>query len=103
MRPTNRRPNTQIRLRQDGGPISPTRLKLGPIDRSILREIFGANDHRRSIVERDREREGGEMRKDETVKLISAEGFEFVIAKEAAMVSHTIRNMLTSPGDVPSL
>lgn len=43
------------------------------------------------------------MRKDETVKLISAEGFEFVIAKEAAMVSHTIRNMLTSPGDVPSL
>ncbi|KAK4745609.1 hypothetical protein SAY87_011921 [Trapa incisa] len=37
------------------------------------------------------------MRKD-TVKLISAEGFEFVIDKRAAMVSQTIRNMLTSPG-----
>lgn len=30
--------------------------------------------------------------------LISAEGFEFVIDKKAAMVSQTIRNMLTSPG-----
>ncbi|KAI3914980.1 hypothetical protein MKW98_020527 [Papaver atlanticum] len=38
------------------------------------------------------------MKKEETVKLISAEGFEFVISKEAAMVSQTIRNMLTSPG-----
>ncbi|KAH0997420.1 hypothetical protein GBA52_021284 [Prunus armeniaca] len=38
------------------------------------------------------------MRKEETVKLISAEGFEFVIHKDAAMVSQTIRNMLTSPG-----
>ncbi|XP_012066945.1 elongin-C [Jatropha curcas] len=38
------------------------------------------------------------MRKEDTVKLISAEGFEFVIDKEAAMVSQTIRNMLTSPG-----
>ncbi|XP_008785488.1 elongin-C [Phoenix dactylifera] len=38
------------------------------------------------------------MKKEETVKLISAEGFEFVIDKKAAMVSHTIRNMLTSPG-----
>ncbi|CAN8248463.1 unnamed protein product [Cochlearia groenlandica] len=34
----------------------------------------------------------------ETVKLISSEGFEFVIDKEAAMVSQTIRSMLTSPG-----
>ncbi|KAF7053375.1 hypothetical protein CFC21_061320 [Triticum aestivum] len=32
------------------------------------------------------------------VKLISAEGFEFVIDKKAAMVSNTLRNMLTSPG-----
>lgn len=32
------------------------------------------------------------------VKLISAEGFEFVVDKKAAMVSNTIRNMLTSPG-----
>ncbi|XP_030522118.1 elongin-C [Rhodamnia argentea] len=38
------------------------------------------------------------MNKDDTVKLISAEGFEFVIDKKAAMVSQTIRNMLTSPG-----
>ncbi|MBA0574598.1 hypothetical protein Golob_001788, partial [Gossypium lobatum] len=38
------------------------------------------------------------MRKEDTVKLISAEGMEFVIDKEAAMVSQTIRNMLTSPG-----
>ncbi|XP_052188070.1 elongin-C isoform X2 [Diospyros lotus] len=38
------------------------------------------------------------MRKEDTVKLISAEGFEFVIDKKAAMVSQTIRNMLTSPG-----
>jgi transcription elongation factor B subunit 1 len=32
------------------------------------------------------------------VKLISAEGFVFVIDKKAAMVSNTLRNMLTSPG-----
>ncbi|GAB2286305.1 hypothetical protein Dimus_020722 [Dionaea muscipula] len=38
------------------------------------------------------------MKKEDTVKLISAEGFEFVIDKKAAMVSKTIRNMLTSPG-----
>ncbi|KAJ3680767.1 hypothetical protein LUZ60_015256 [Juncus effusus] len=38
------------------------------------------------------------MKKEETVKLISAEGFEFVIDKKAAMVSKTLKNMLTSPG-----
>ncbi|CAI9106863.1 OLC1v1006101C1 [Oldenlandia corymbosa var. corymbosa] len=38
------------------------------------------------------------IKKEEMVKLISAEGFEFVISKKAAMVSQTIRNMLTSPG-----
>ncbi|GFZ01686.1 BTB/POZ domain-containing protein [Actinidia rufa] len=38
------------------------------------------------------------MRKEDTVKLISAEGYEFIIDKKAAMVSQTIRNMLTSPG-----
>lgn len=38
------------------------------------------------------------MKKEDTVKLISAEGFEFVVDKEAAMVSQTIHNMLTSPG-----
>lgn len=43
------------------------------------------------------------MTKEDTVKLISAEGFEFVIDMEAAMYSHTIRQMLTSPGwSIPS-
>ncbi|AQL00819.1 Elongin [Zea mays] len=37
------------------------------------------------------------------VKLISAEGFEFVVDKKAAMVSNTLRNMLTSPGRYPSI
>ncbi|OEL25960.1 hypothetical protein BAE44_0013025 [Dichanthelium oligosanthes] len=32
------------------------------------------------------------------VKLISAERFEFVVDKKAAMVSNTLKNMLTSPG-----
>ncbi|XP_041995308.1 elongin-C-like isoform X1 [Salvia splendens] len=35
------------------------------------------------------------MKKEDTVMLISAEGFEFVIDRKAAMVSQTIRNMLT--------
>ncbi|MBA0735638.1 hypothetical protein Gogos_019469 [Gossypium gossypioides] len=38
------------------------------------------------------------MKRKDTVKLISADEMEFVIDKEAAMVSQTIRNMLTSPG-----
>ncbi|KAH1207701.1 Elongin-C [Glycine max] len=38
------------------------------------------------------------MKKEDTVKLISSEGFEFVVDKEAAIVSQTIHNMLTSPG-----
>lgn len=33
----------------------------------------------------------------DTVKLISSDGFEFVIDKRAAMVSGAIRNMLSSP------
>lgn len=40
------------------------------------------------------------MRKEDTVKLISAEGFEFVIDRKAALVSNTLRNMLTSTGSV---
>merc|ERR1712057_9166 len=32
------------------------------------------------------------------VKLISKEGHEFIIDREAAMVSGTIKNMLSSPG-----
>ncbi|KAF3668447.1 Transcription elongation factor B polypeptide 1 [Capsicum annuum] len=42
--------------------------------------------------------QSAKMKKEDTVKLISAEGFEFIIDKKAAMVSQTIRNMLTSPG-----
>ncbi|KAK9727177.1 hypothetical protein RND81_05G263700 [Saponaria officinalis] len=38
------------------------------------------------------------MKREDTVKLISSEGFEFVIDKKAAMVSQTLRNMLTSTG-----
>ncbi|KAI8475049.1 MAG: BTB/POZ protein [Monoraphidium minutum] len=34
----------------------------------------------------------------DTVKLVSAEGFEFVIDYKAACVSNTIRNMLSSQG-----
>lgn len=37
--------------------------------------------------------------KADTVKLISAEGFEFVIHKEAAMISNTLKNMLSSSGE----
>ena len=36
--------------------------------------------------------------KESTVRLISAEGFEFVIDYEAACVSNTIKNMLSSQG-----
>jgi len=34
-----------------------------------------------------------------TVKLISAEGFEFVVSYDAACVSNTIKNMLSSQGE----
>ena len=34
----------------------------------------------------------------ETVKLISAEGFEFIVDKKAACVSNTIKQMLSSEG-----
>ncbi|KAG6523504.1 hypothetical protein ZIOFF_013364 [Zingiber officinale] len=57
--------------------------------------LFGSQ-HRwrsRAMEGEEKTRNGGEM-----VKLISAEGFEFVIDKKAAMVSQTISNMLTSPG-----
>ena len=37
----------------------------------------------------------------ETVKLISADGFEFVIDRKCAMASGTIKNMLSSPGAFP--
>lgn len=37
----------------------------------------------------------------DTVKLISADGFEFIIDRKAAMKSGTIRNMLSSPGTHP--
>ncbi|CAK9217753.1 unnamed protein product [Sphagnum jensenii] len=38
------------------------------------------------------------VRKEDTVRLISAEGHEFVIEREAALVSNTLKNMLTSTG-----
>jgi hypothetical protein len=34
----------------------------------------------------------------ETVKLLSSDGFEFVIDRKCAMGSGTIKNMLSSPG-----
>ena len=38
------------------------------------------------------------LSKSETVKLVSAEGFEFIIDRKAAIVSNTLRNMLSSSG-----
>lgn len=35
----------------------------------------------------------------QTVKLVSAEGHEFIIDYKAACVSNTIRNMLSSQGN----
>ena len=34
----------------------------------------------------------------DTVKLVSSDGFEFIIARKCAMASGTIKNMLSSPG-----
>ncbi len=36
----------------------------------------------------------------ETVKLISAEGYEFLVDHKAACVSATVKNMLSSQGGV---
>jgi hypothetical protein len=38
----------------------------------------------------------------EMIKLVSAEGYEFGVDKRAAMVSGTIKSMLTGPGEFPS-
>eukprot|EP00897_Mesotaenium_endlicherianum_P002707 jgi/Mesen1/2464/ME000158S01662 len=38
------------------------------------------------------------LRKEDTVTLISAEGFAFVVSRKAAMVSNTLKNMLSSTG-----
>ncbi len=35
----------------------------------------------------------------DTVKLISAEGHEFIVDRKAAMVSGTIKSMLSGPGN----
>jgi len=50
--------------------------------------------------EEGRKMEEGEkmLYKSGTVKLISAEGFEFIIDRKAAIVSNTLRNMLSSAG-----
>jgi len=37
--------------------------------------------------------------KSETVTLLSCDGFRFVLAREAALVSGTIRSMLEGPGE----
>merc|ERR1711904_617045 len=52
------------------------------------RQRSGACDGRRGS-----RREGPRV-----VKLISSEGHEFIIEKDAAMVSGTIKNMLSAPG-----
>jgi len=36
----------------------------------------------------------------DTVKLISSDGFEFIIDRKCAMISGTIKNMLSSPGNL---
>lgn len=38
------------------------------------------------------------MRKEDTIKLVSAEGFEFVIDRKAAIISNTLKSMLSSSG-----
>ena len=53
----------------------------------------------RNPAERDQEL-GKMVGKGNTVRLISAEGFEFVIDYEAACVSNTIKNMLSSKGEM---
>jgi len=35
----------------------------------------------------------------QTVKIISSDGYEFIVERDAAMVSGTIKNMLSSPGE----
>ncbi|KAJ3079630.1 hypothetical protein HK102_003657 [Quaeritorhiza haematococci] len=40
----------------------------------------------------------GDLPATDTVKLISADGFEFIIDRKCAMGSNTIKNMLSSPG-----
>merc|ERR1711998_535794 len=42
--------------------------------------------------------EADEEKGPEVVKLISSDGYEYVIERDAAMVSGTIKNMLSSPG-----
>ncbi|KAI9085290.1 hypothetical protein K1719_032813 [Acacia pycnantha] len=64
-------------------------LGLLPFSITIFAPTFGV-----------RRKESGKMKKEDTVKLISAEGFELVVDKEATMVSQTIHNMLTSLGYV---
>lgn len=43
------------------------------------------------------------MSQSDTVKLISADGFEFIISREAAYVSNTIKSMLDEQGEVRDL
>lgn len=43
------------------------------------------------------------MEKSKTVKLISQEGFEFIVDYDAACVSNTVKNMLSSQGVIYAL
>jgi len=47
------------------------------------------------------ETEGEFMADEETVKLISADGHQFVVDRKAALVSGTIKSMLSGPGMSP--
>lgn len=84
------------------GPSKKARIKaLSSRNRKFENANFYVPTIIDSLVKREqKEEEIQKMKKEDTVKLISAEGFEFVVDKEAAMVSQTIHNMLTSPGSI---
>ncbi len=48
----------------------------------------------------DLEDDNDEIVKPEVVKLISKEGHEFIIDKQCALISGTIRTLLTGPGKI---
>jgi hypothetical protein len=77
---------------------SPSEARGKPGKVGIHAVMVGKGEAAAQRMEEEHEEEG-EM--SGVVKLISAEGFEFVIDKKAAMVSKTLRNMLTSPGTLP--
>jgi hypothetical protein len=62
------------------------------------RRVEEEQEERRDTRERRTVAAERMVRKEDTVRLISAEGYEFVIEREAALVSNTLKNMLTSTG-----